>query len=264
MATAQTMLRTPATPARALPHAALLVAAALFAGGCAGREAELVPPEQIVAPYPAAARDILWAVAPFRNESGTSAADALKVSDAFVASITSARGLAALPMNRTLAAMRALGMPAVASPQDARILADALGADGILVGTITAYDPYDPPKLGITLGLYARPGMPGSSQTPLDPRALAASPRDDTPLLASSDEPLSLVSEYLDARSHETLMEVRRYAEGRHDQETSLSWRRYTASMDLYVEFAAHRCLSRILQEERLRLAGASAPPPAK
>src|SRR5262249_27350631 len=136
---------------------------------------ELVPPEVLVSPYDTSAGDVLWAVVPLNNESGTSAADALAISDRLVNKITEVEGLAAVPMNRTMAAMRALGMPAVRSASDARYLAEALGADGIIVGTITSYDPYNPPKVGLALALFAKEGRGRAGPELIDLRTLQKS-----------------------------------------------------------------------------------------
>lgn len=250
MTTVQTMLA----------RCALCVCIALLVQaqhGCAQRRGpELVPPRVHVSPYDTRDGDVLWAVAPLANESGTSAADVLRISDALAAAAAEVRGVTALPVNRTLAAMRALEMDAVRSPQDAASLASALGVDGILVGSITAYDPYDPPTLGLSVALYAPEGTPGLSSGWLDPRELQEAYTDHHILVETRfhDRPASVVSEHLNARNHEVLMALRRFAEGRHETESALGWRRYTASMELYTEFAAHHAVGRLLEEERLRL----------
>lgn len=238
------------------------VLAAAGSGGCVNRP-ELVPPEKLVSPYSTTASKPLWAVAPMANETGTTAADTLAVTDAVVARSAEIQGITVLPLNRTLAVMRALNMPAITSPADARRLADALGADSIMVGTVTAYDPYDPPKLGLTLALYSR-----GRSNPLDLSKIRSAAA-DVPVSASGfgDQPSSLVSEYLDGQNHEVLMNLRRYAEGRHDPSAALGWRRYTASMELFTEFAAYWSVLRLLEEERLKAArttvAASTPAPA-
>lgn len=230
--------------------------------GCAPKP-DLVAPAVLVSPYAGGNRPVVWAVAPLSNESGTSAVDPLAVSDAIVARAAEARGLAVLPLNRTLAAMRALGMNAVRSPGEARRLAAALDADAIIVGSVTAYDPYDPPTLGLMLGLYSRLGDAGKG---VDPKAMRSAATDGgTPGGPDGDAPLAVVSEHLDAHNHEVLMNLRRYAEGRHDPKAALGWRQYTASMELYTEFAAYWSVHRLLQEERLRVsrsivAGGKAP----
>jgi hypothetical protein len=230
----------------------MLALCALVAPGCQGRP-DLVPPEVLVAPYAAGRGEPVWAVAPLRNESGVSVVDANAVADALVARLGETRGITCLPLNRTFAAMRAIGMSEVRTPSDARRLAQAVGADAIIVGTITAYDPYDPPKLGLNLGLFgARRAMAVGG----DPQAIQVQARDmAAALTAGDDRPLSVISEHLDSANHAVLMNVRRYAEGRHDFDSALGWKRYTASMELYTQFAAWYAAHRLIQEERLRLA---------
>lgn len=230
----------------------LSLACAALLPGCA-RPPELVPPEVLVAPYRAGLdAEPLWAVAPLRNESGTTIADALKVSDAVIAKLAEVRGLTVLPLNRTIAAMRALRMPAIATPEDARRLADALGADTLVVGTVTAYDPYNPPKLGITLAIYGRSPTPTES---VDPAALGSAARESASNLRTSnpDAPLSVAQVYLDGANHGVLMELKRYSEGRRDDSSALGWRRFLASMDDFTEFAAYSAVSKLMARERLR-----------
>src|SRR6185369_9689416 len=116
--------------------------------------------------------ETLWAVAPLANESGVSTLDASKVSDALAGAVGQARGMGAIPVNRVFAAMAAKNITFIRTPQDARIVADALGVDGLIVGSVTAYDPYDPPKLGLNLALFQREKPEASS---LDPKALQRS-----------------------------------------------------------------------------------------
>lgn len=232
--------------------AGLALACAAGLTGCA-KPPELIPPDVLVAPYSQAQGPPTWAVAPLVNESGTTSVDPGAVTDALIAKVAETRGLAVLPLNRTLAAMRSLRMTTVRSPADARALAQTLGVEGLIVGTITAYDPYDPPKLGLTIGLFLS-SLPGANR--VDPRQLQASPSEPAAPRAS-EEPASVVSDYADAANHEVLMDLRRYAAGRHDANSALGWKRFTSSMDLYTEFAAHRTLGRLLDAERLRLARA-------
>ncbi|MCA3006414.1 MAG: hypothetical protein LW650_01725 [Planctomycetaceae bacterium] len=227
-------------------------------GGCASQP-ELSAPEVQVAPYGTAGNEIVWALAPLRNESGVSQVDVLAVSDTFVGVLTEVRGITCLPMNRTLAAMRALEMASVNSPTDAKRLAMMLGADGVVVGTITAWEPYDPPKLGMNVALFARDGAMATAPTGVNPVSLANSPVDTRPA-GFAERPLAVVSEHLDGKSHEVQMDVRRYAEGRHEDTFALGWRRYLASMELFTQFVANHLTARLMQSERLRLARQSAP----
>jgi hypothetical protein len=240
--------------------AALLIAAPLT--GCASRKPELTPPMALTSPYDTSHGEVLWGVVPLRNESGTTLADILALTDKVVAAAAQVRGVRALPVNRTIATMRALNMTQLASPADAKKLATEMGVDGLIVGSITAYDPYDPPKLGIALALYARPG-PMDQRRPdaVDPRSLQYQPTDYQYFSRSSfgEAPASVVSEYLDGKNHQVLIDVQNYARGRHDPRSAYGWKRYLASMDLFSEFAAWHAVSRLLDHEWVRLLNATA-----
>ncbi len=254
---------------------AALVAGALalapMLGACTGsRKDVLVQPETLSAPrYPGlSGRAPVWAVAPLRNESGVSVVDPLVVTDQLARQAHAVDGLDVIPLNRTIAVMRALRMDEVQSPVEARRLAEALGADAIIVGTMTAWDPYNPPKIGLSLALFARDGSPmvwsppaqpvsGRSQDTPETFALETSGRDTTLVSAGfSDEPMSTASEHLDGANHAVQMQVKNYARGRHDTVSALGWRRYLASMPLYTEFVSHRLVGRLLEEERRRVGG--------
>ena len=225
--------------------------------GCQSTPDPLTPPRHTVAPYDTRAGDVLWAVAPPRNESGTTAVATDRVADAIVAAAQQARGISAVPFDRTLAAMRALGLDSIATTADARALAGALGVDGVIVTSVTAWDPYDPPTVGLSMALFMEPEGGNSS---LDLRELVR--RGSEPAGPGAGQPnqgpVSVVSEHLDAQNHEVLMAVRRYAEGRSESDSALGWRVYTASMELFTEFAAHHGVERLVRDETLRLARAS------
>ncbi|HMN40292.1 MAG TPA: hypothetical protein PKE29_05565 [Phycisphaerales bacterium] len=255
MTTVQTMLTRAALPRAIAPTTIALVAVLMTLSGCAPKGPGLTPPDVLVAPYNSAEGDVLWAVAPLANESGASFVDANMVADQIVAKIDEVRGIACLPMNRTIAAMRARGMTLVTSPQEARTLAETLGVDGLIVGTITAYDPYNPPKLGVKLALFARNA--GVDTPRLDPLRLqiAYTEFDRTIATQYLSKPVATVSQHLDASNHEVQLELRRYATGRHDPDSALGWKAIMQSMDLYTQFSAFVAVSRLIDQERLRVA---------
>lgn len=222
--------------------------------GCAGGGEVLEAPGVLHSPYPPVGGDRLFAVVPLRNESGTSSADVLRIADALAAAITEVDGLRALPTNRVLDAMRALEIGVIDDPSQARALAEALGVDALVLGSLTAYDPYDPPVLGLSLAIYERTGVSGTSG--LDPRVLSRQATEYAyfPRSSRADAPASSVALHLDGRNHAVLERVRSYARGRHDEESALGWRRYLASMDLYERFAAHAAIEALLDKERSRL----------
>jgi hypothetical protein len=240
---------------------ALLVGASIVPGceSIPRRKPELTPPVIAAAPYGASQGEVLWAVLPLMNESGTELFDPLTVSDELVAAAEEVQGVRTVPLNRTLQAMHALGIRSIQGPGDVHRLAAAMGVDGVLLGSVTAYDPYDPPTLGLSLALYARTPAMGAGGAPaaIDPRALAEAPTDTTPNAAQwlGEGPTAVISAHLDARDHGVLTALKAYAEGRHDPESALGWRRYTASMDLYTQFATQHLVAGLLQDEQTRLA---------
>ena len=260
MTSAQTMLAN-TTPVRC---AVLALAVSLVSFlGCERfqKPDELTQPRVTQAPYDASLGEVLWAVIPLTNESGTELVDPLVISDKLVAAAEEVRGVRAVPLNRTLQALNALDLKGVRTPAEVRQLAAAMGVDGIILGSITAYDPYDPPTIGLSLALYARTSAMESPDAgaSLDPRTLTASPTETRPPPTSlGDRPAAVVSANLDANDHSVLIALREYAEGRHDPVSALGWRRYTASMGLYTQFAAQHLVAALVEQEHQRLA----PPP--
>jgi hypothetical protein len=256
MTTAQTMLNVRA--ARPLRWTVALLVGAGVQAACATRRPE-GQPSVLYSPYPTQ-REVVWAVAPLRNESGVGLIDELALTDTIVNEAQQVRGLSVLPVNRTLAGMRALNLGAVRSQGEALALCRAIGADAIVVGTVHAWHPYDPPTIGLSLALFGvSVHMDAGAERILDPVALRGAPTDrplDDPPPA---QPLSSLSHVLDAASNDTRDLVRRYAEGRHDPDSALGWRRYTASMALYAKFACHEMTRRLLDLERRRLRDSSA-----
>jgi len=255
MTTVQTMLARAGARVRA--GATLLLVCAVGLAAC--QRPQLAQPAVLVSPYEPAQGEVRWAIAPLANESGVSRVDVLTISDKLVAAIEEVKGISCVPVNRTLAAMDARGVRAIRTPQDAKAVAEALGVRGLVLGTITAYDPYTPPKFGLTLALYWVDAA-GPADSNLDPRALQAaySDRSTLPHTRFRERPASVVSEHLDAANNEVLKNLQDFAVGRSDPDSALGWQRYTASMDLYTEFAAYWCVRRLLEEEHARIA----PPP--
>lgn len=225
-----------------------VAAAALQACTSAPKQEVLTDPTPIVAPYDTSRGEVLWAVVPLRNESGTTVADTDRLSDKLIAAAEQIEGVRVVPLNRTLDALRAHGVTSLASPAEARRLAQVMGVDAVVVGSITAYDPYTP-VIGLAVAIYGRTG--GPAPPGLDPRALAASPTEPAPGPGRfNDQPLAVASEHLDAKNHAVLAAVKAYARGRQSGPSALGWKRYTASMDLYSEFAAHQVMDSLMRQE--------------
>jgi hypothetical protein len=228
----------------------------LFAAGCASKSDGLIAPRAIIAPYNTGGSEVLWAVAPLRNESGTTTVDPGQVSDALVTAVEEVRGVRSVPMNRTLAATRALGMTGIKSPADARSLAAALGVDAVVAGSITSFDPYAP-SIGLALAVFPRPGSNfAETKTSLSPRELQTMTVDPASKDGTvfSERPVAVISEHWSANDHQVLMDLKSFGEGRSDTQSALGWRRYTASSALFSEFAAYRAVDGLMRQETIRL----------
>lgn len=210
-----------------LARAVAVGVASLWIGGCDSRPA-LRQPEVLRSPF---AAPQLWAVAPFMNESGVSNADGSRVADQFVKVIEETEGLSCVALNRTIATMQVLGMRSIRTDQDAVRLRDAMGVDGLVVGTITAWNPYPPPKIGLAAQVYLREGL-------IDPATLAP---------VAGDRPTSAASGFFDSANHAVLASLRRYSSARHEPEGSYGEDIYLVDMSRFAEFASHEILTRIL-----------------
>jgi hypothetical protein len=247
-----------------LMKAALLAALVLWAAGCEWYEMidfTGPPADPLVSPYPT--RHV-WAIAPLRNESGTREANGLTMADKLQRQLGSAANLDVLAVNRTLEAMEALHMERIATPADAQALLRKLGADGLVVGTITFYQPYDPPKLGLALDLYTSEQIEAADA--MDVRRLTVATTDGSPTsgpAAGASQPVSVVSSVLDAADPRVRDQLEKYATRRGTESDPNAWRRYRSSMDLYSEFASYVMSWRLLEAEKSRLAAMAGGPNA-
>ncbi|MEM7681108.1 MAG: hypothetical protein AAF288_04045 [Planctomycetota bacterium] len=222
-------------------------------------------PADLVSPY---GERRVWAVAPFRNETGSLHADGVRGADHLVRQLAQVDGLDVLPLNRTLEAMQSLEISAVGSKSDAAALREALGVDGLVVGSMTAYDPYDPPKLGLSLELHADPRAdPSSAEYDLDGlRRLQSRSTGDglftsTTATGPRQQPVVSVSALFDGRSPAVLERVRGYARERGaGGEDPQAYRLYLISMDLFTEFVSFEVGSKLVLDETLRQATLNRP----
>jgi len=243
--------RPPRNPRRV--RGALMVAASFALCSCAQRE----PHVPLATPY-AVPSQILIAVAPLINESGTTIVDELHVADNIANTIQGIDGLGAIPVNRTIAAMRASGLSFVLEPDEAIALAKTLGADAIIVGTITAWNPYQPLQIGMSLALFpASDAMYGYTPVPLDPRALTAAATEyGLPDSWIVGRPVAILSEFFDGEDPGVMASVRIYAEHRDEPPHALRERRFTTSMKLFAKFVSHELVRKLLDIESARLTG--------
>jgi len=215
-------------------------------GACQARPAKIV----LVAPYDT---EQLWIVAPLLNESGVSIVDTARVADMITQELQQVDGVSALPVNRALMAMDQLGLNAVTTAADARALMDRLDVDGLIVGTVTAYDPYPPLTVGLALQLYARTddGHPGTA----DPVAITRVTQGEVSLgMRRRIAPTAQASEIFSANDQQTLASLHQYADSRHMPDTAFGPDIYLVSMDLYTQFVSHQLIRGLLEQELFRV----------
>ncbi len=140
----------------------LLLAAAVFAAqtGC-----HLVLPEVSVQPivhnpFPQLSR---VAVAPFFNHSDEPTVDGRQFAMAYFAELQETQGYEVVPVSVVEAAM-VHHQIRIDGPESARRLAQVLGVDAIVVGTVTDFSPYYPPRCGMRIEWYA--ANPGFHEIP--------------------------------------------------------------------------------------------------
>jgi len=211
------------------------------------------------------------AVAPVINQSGSREFDPLAVSDTLFAQLQLVDGLTVLPINKTLAAMQRLHMHSIESPQAAQQLAQAMGADAIVVAAVTAYDPYRPPTVGMVIQLYTAQSMapvftPAYVSEPVA-RQIGGNPlpnSDPTPPPISAPapdallvgQPVAQAAAMFPANNQTVLIELREFARGRTNYESALQEEQYLADSEAYMQFVCHAMVRRLIQVERTRMTG--------
>jgi hypothetical protein len=203
----------------------------------------------------------VWAVAPVNNESGTRWADGVVMADHLAQQFEQAPNIDVLPVNRVLAAMAALEISAVTSPAEARGLMQVLNVDSLVIGTLTAYDPYDPPTIGLILELLTSERARAAEAVQIRRMSRAAT-SDELPTAQVNQQPQVIVSAVLDAADPDVRRMIKRYADRRGPVDRrDDQWHRYRISSDLYSEFVSYVMAWRLLDAERARLAQLTAEP---
>ncbi len=226
-----------------------------FVAGCGKPRPAVLPAPRLLSPY---GERQVWAVAPLRNESGSLQADGVKMADRIAQQLERVDGIDVLPVSRVLAALQSMGLDGgVSSPSDAMRLRQVLGVEGLVVGSLSAFDPYDPPKIGLSLELYSAPHRP---EPTFSIRELSRAGVEDAarpPDRVATGQPVSVVSLHFDAADPETNSLLRQYAVGRGRETAAYGLtdeRLYRISMDLYTEFVSYAASSRLLRAEKVRV----------
>lgn len=94
------------------------------------------------------------AVLPFFNLSTEPTLDGRKVAVAYYNELQEIPGFEVIPVGVAERAMTEARLT-LNRPEDARRLAEMLGADAVVVGAVTEYSPYYPPRIGLQVEWYA-------------------------------------------------------------------------------------------------------------
>lgn len=210
-----------------------------------------------------AERQQVWAVAPALNLSGESGVDPLLQADLLYAQLQTVRGIVAVPVNRTAEVYAGMRIGSIQSPEQAADVCAALGADALIVPTVTLYDPYSPPKMGVSLQIFAANGtqlrggqVPGAEQV----RDLTRTARDAGEMLALPGPEVAR-GQFLqqaglfDASHGSTRQAAQLYARGRSDPNGPAAGREVFLVMDRYASFVYHALLAEVMDDLRRRQA---------
>ncbi len=103
------------------------------------------------------------AVAPFFNLSDEKTVDGRRFALAYFAELQSIQGFEVVPLGVTEEAIIAHHVD-LSKPSEARRLANILGVDAVVIGSVTDYTPYYPPRCGLRVEWYA--ANPGFHEIP--------------------------------------------------------------------------------------------------
>lgn len=117
------------------------------------------------------------AVVPFFNLSEERAVDGRRFAQAYFAELQKTPGFQVVPVGVTEQAIRDNRLE-MSSPADAVRLAEILGVDAVVVGAVTDYSPYYPPRVGLQVAWYSprewefSPGIPTQEWSHHDSKSL--------------------------------------------------------------------------------------------
>lgn len=188
-----------------------------------------------------------WAIAPTLNLSGRRDVDPLLHSDLVYEEVEQVEGLTAIPVNRVVEVFAALEITQIESPEEATLVCELLGVDGLVVPTVTLYDPYDPPKFGVALQLFLA-GEHQRTQITFDARDLTRTAMGENVDEAAGPPPTFLqASAIFDAREGSTRKALWQYAAGRSDPESATMLKAYLLEMDRFCGFGYHQLVADLL-----------------
>lgn len=113
------------------------------------------------------------AIAPFFNVSQEPVVDGRQFALAYFAELQKTPGFQVVPVGITEQAIRQNRLE-MDSPLDVLKLSELLGVDAVVVGAVTDYSPYYPPRVGLQVSWYSAKPWAFEPGPPLDPSARKA------------------------------------------------------------------------------------------
>jgi hypothetical protein len=201
------------------------------------------------APAPVEGPTVVVVVAPVLNMSNSADFDPLKVTDIVASELSAIPSVAVIPVNRTVAALAASGKGGVHTPDDAIQLAEEFGADATVVTVVTAFDPYDPPALGVVMQWYGTDSPP-----PLwgfDPVTASRQVSEELPVQPAQGgpNPRLQIQRYYNAANEHLLDRLEDYAEDRDGHESPYEWRRHVVTQELFVRYCIWDAIKTMLSQ---------------
>jgi hypothetical protein len=219
-----------------------LIVALAFASGCGTPPKPYGEERQLFLP---GSRSLVWAVAPTVNISGQRHVDPLLQSDLVFDQLQAVHGLTVIPVDRVVQVYASLRIAKIESESQAETVCKLLGCDGLVVPTVTIYDPYDPPKMGASLQLFPVAGT--VQQGPLlDPHELDRSPTVDSMAMPKPQVLMQSVGIY-DSANGTVRDRANAFAAGRADPNSPLGTSVVYLDMDQYGSFVYHELITDLL-----------------
>lgn len=135
----------------------------------------------------------------------------------------------------------------IANVQEALGAAKRLGADAIIVGCVTEYDPYLPPIAGMAIQMFAENAVPPANGGDPTSEVLAGRPLEVTP--AEQRYLVIAFERVFDAHQAATREELRQYAESFTPQDRGFQGEGYFLGVyERYLHFCANVMIRQILR----------------
>ena len=187
----------------------------------------------------------IWAIAPAVNLSGEPSVDPILQADLLFQQLQAVNNVTVIPVNRVVEVYAALHITRVESEEQASIVCEQLGCEGLIIPTITIYDPYNPPKLGAALQLMRKTPVDRSNNVDVRELTRRATPL-ETASLPQKPGFIQVVGMY-DAADGTVRDAVRSYAHGRNDPTGPLAASEYLVSMDRYCGFVYYTLIQQMI-----------------